>query len=381
MKKCVAPLSSLVIDQRSKIAPCCAWNGKYKDIDINKPIDQTARTLSDFRISAIMNELQFDKTPSCSQCTRGSTQYLMHNKYADPNINYKAYPTITNLHLKVSNFCNLACRMCDPDSSSVIAAERNITYNNSKHPHITSSLPIESTLYKSILENLKNIRYLWCSGGEPLSQKEIWSIIEYCYNNDLAKGIVLKFNTNGTVVLTDQQITQLLAFKEVQFDISVDGIGPIGEYIRTKSNWDKWEKNFKIYNDLAKKNSNLIINTNTAVSIFNVHVIDDLFNYFEKFRTENFGIQGSFTPVHYPIELSVQQLSKSVKQELLRTLSDKKSYDFLSLLRLPSADNNINIKDYIDTLDNNAISSNLYKNYKPFSEVDPSWYKRITSDS
>ena len=378
MKKCVAPLSSLVIDQRSKIAPCCAWSGRYTDINSNTTLNAAANLLNDYRSNAIKNKLDFTKSKSCSQCTNGSTQYIEHNSYADPNIDYIISPTITNLHLKVSNFCNLACRMCDPDSSSILATEQNKVYNDSKHPNILRSLSIDSILYKSILENLKNIKYLWCSGGEPLIHEEIWSIIDYCCNNDLAKNIVLKFNTNGTVVLKDHQIKQLVSFKEVYFDISVDGIGDIGEYIRTKSNWNSWKINFDKYLEISKNYTNINIRTNTAVSIFNVHVIDKLYNYFEKYRTEDFSVQGSYTPVHYPRELCVKNLPDAVKQELLQTTISRKPYDFLSLLKA-NPDKDINIKHHIDALDDTAIASNLYKNYKRFSEVDSEWYNKITN--
>lgn len=380
MKKCVAPLSSLVIDQRSKIAPCCAWNGKYKDINSNMSLTSAANLLNDSKNIAIKNKLDFTENKSCSQCINGSTQYIEHNNYADPNIDYTISPTITNLHLKVSNFCNLACRMCDPDSSSILATENNKVYNDSKHPHISKSLPIGSVLYKSILENLKNIRYLWCSGGEPLIHEEIWSIIDYCYNNNLAKNIVLKFNTNGTVILKDYQIKQLVSFKDVYFDISVDGIGDIGEYIRTKSNWNNWKINFDKYLEISKNYPNIHIRTNTAVSIFNVHVIDEIHDYFEKYRTEDFSVQGSFNPIHYPRELCVKNLPDAVKKELLQTTMSRKPYDFLSLLKA-QPDKDINIKHHIDTLDNTAIASNLYKNYKRFSDIDPKWYERITNDN
>lgn len=373
-KKCIAPLSSILIGQDSYVAPCCAWHGEYEKVDSNTSLKAASALLKSSKIAAIKNKLSFETLKSCSLCTYGSAQYKTHNQYADSNIDYMSSPTITNLHLKVSNFCNLACRMCDPESSSILAAENNKIYNNGKHPHISSSLPIDSILFKSIIENLKNIRYLWCSGGEPLIQKEIWTIIEYCYDNNLAKNIVLKFNTNGTVTLKESQIKQLVAFKEVFFDISVDGTGHIGEYIRTKSNWKQWQANFEKYNDLSDKYSNIHIHTNTAVSIFNIHIIDELYDYIGHRN------QGSYAPVWFPEEQSIRNLPTALKKELLDKITHRNAYDFLSLLKMET-NKNINIKKYIDTLDDTAINSRLYKNYKRFFEVDPEWYERITNEN
>ena len=124
---CVAPFSSLVIMPTGQLFPCCAWNNSPKlvaNLDKDKTINSNFNTTN----TAIRDVFLKNKNvpiKNCSDCISISKQNELHNLESNPNIDYLTTPTLTNLHLKISNLCNLACRTCDPYSSSLLAKEHN----------------------------------------------------------------------------------------------------------------------------------------------------------------------------------------------------------------------------------------------------------------
>ena len=372
---CIAPFSSAVIIQ-DKFDPCCEWQRDRNFIDNNKSIQAHHLELfAKHRKKFLDADGNVRRVRNCNTCAIASKQYLMHNSYARKDIDYISNPTLTNLHLKFNNFCNLACRMCDPKSSSILAKEHNRKFNDSKNPWIDQTLRKGSVLYNSLFESLHNLNRLWFSGGEPLIQEEVWEIIKYCVENDIAKNIDIKFNTNGTVVLTEEQKGMLLSFNAVNIDISMDGVGELAEYIRTKVVWDKWFKNFQDYLNFSKDRPQIQICIATALSIYNVHRIDEIWEFYSKF--DIYGM--SFTPVWFPQELCVSNLNPVAKDFIYEKYKNhprkSKFLEIFSLLKLRSA--NIDVKSYIDGIDNRAVASKMYKNYKPFKEVEEEWYNLL----
>jgi MoaA/NifB/PqqE/SkfB family radical SAM enzyme len=371
---CIAPFSSAVIIQ-DKFMPCCEWQHNKIFIDNDKKIEEHHDLFSEMRSKFFEADGNVRKVRNCNSCAVASKQYLMHNSYAKNDIDYFTKPTLTNLHLKFNNFCNLACRMCDPKSSSILAKEQNYKFNNNKNPWIDQTLVKGSKLYNSLFDALYNINRLWFSGGEPLIQEEVWEIIEFCVKKEIAKNIDIKFNTNGTVVLTQEQKNMLLEFNAVNIDISMDGIYNLAEYIRTKVVWTKWLKNFEDYMEFSKDQPQIEICIATALSIYNVHKLGEIQEFFSKYDIGGM----SFTPVFFPKELCVANLNNKAKDYLHKKYTNHKRkasiLEVFQLLKLRSQ--KVDIKSYVDKLDDNAIQSKMYKNYRPFKEIEKEWYSLL----
>lgn len=374
---CVAPFSSAVISINSNFEPCCEWGDEHVpfNVDVNKTLNENFKIFDEARQLFLEAECDVKKLKQCKTCATASRQYMFHNSAADTNIDYISNPTITNLHLKFSNFCNLACRMCDHNSSSILAKEMSKTFNTSKNPNIKNTLPTDSVLYKSIFDNISDFNTLWFSGGEPLIQDQVWEIIKYCYDNNYAKNISLKFNTNGTVNINEKQKEMLLSFKHLNLDISVDGVGSLTEYIRTKLSWKKWLENFENY----LSTDGIEVNLALALSVLNAQKIVEFIKYFEYLESpEIIGI--SMTPVWYPQELCISNLNDNAKNYLLNIYEQYPQYKdklWTAYNMINSPRETYDIKGYIDNLDKRAKKSGMYPNYKSFSEVEPDWYNLL----
>lgn len=383
---CIAPFSSLVLLLSDAVQPCCNWlaDDNYK---INTKIDPTQSVNDLFentnsKIRMLFMKKEHTKYQVCKKCFEGNqSQYISHNKAAkEQPRNFVVNPLLTNLHIQPSNFCNLACRMCTPINSNLLAREKNANDTNDKRFNSSKKFEIKNVsehtpLFESILKQLEFVNTLWFSGGEPLINQEVWSILEYAVQQGYNNNISLKFNTNGTLSLSQEKRKILQTFKKVEMDISMDGVDAVAEYIRTNLNFNEWVENFKNYRKLFP---NLILAH--TLSVFNIHLYDEFLDYFC-----DFDIPISLNFCYYPLEISPRSLSEHAKDYVIEKYKKSKYLnnpqilsiiEFLNINRQAMLPSNA-ISNYVDAQDTNAIKQNLYKNYRPYREIQPEWFEYL----
>lgn len=387
---CVAPFSSLFVRSDGKSFPCCKFNYSA----INK-VDQTKDQEWNFnyinqkvRDEFLQKGNDIANYKDCKMCSINpkTGQHLMHNTNAKEEIDYIANPTLTNLHLKFSNQCNLACRICESGCSSLIHTEDNLLFNAGLRPEVPSNPNIKldnnSVLMQSFKENIHNLNTLYFSGGEPLLQDEVWEFLTLANDQGHSKNIDLQFNTNGTVKLNQERYNILKSFKSIDISVSMDGIGKHAEYIRTNTSWPRWVENIKNYKAEFSNYPNLRLGIVLTVSVFNVHIVDKVLDFFKN----EIDLNVDLNFVHWPPHLCVLNLSRKLKDSLIEYYTglaknykpvDKYYIIFTELSEFLKNENNIissEIVKFIDLKDNLVLENSLYKNYRPFREVDPEWY-------
>jgi hypothetical protein len=220
-------------------------------------------TLDESRNSPLMNRLRKNMiagewSPECKRCrveeNSGLTSNRQHAIYDwkmtvddvknytsdDGTIDTKQFPVIS-YDMRFGNLCNLVCRMCSPtDSHSWYEQWYSYTGKDSfKDTHgvvqlIRNSVGRLTTsdydwhnsenFWVQIEDNLDNIRHVYMAGGEPLLIERHYEFLQKCIDRDVAKNIVLEYNTNGTTL--PKRATELWKkFKQVEF--------PTHEKIRT----------------------------------------------------------------------------------------------------------------------------------------------------
>jgi len=157
--------------------------------------------------------------------------------------------------LYVSNLCNQACVTCNGRASSKWA---DIESKMGMVAHQAPSAADPQIDYK----NAKRIELL---GGEPLFDPKTFAILDRLKSNNNTD-CVISFVTNGSVELKDTAIDQLKSFKNLNICVSIDGIGPVFEYMRWPGRWPTLLKNIDQYRSIA---SNLSVSyTISAVNAF-----------------------------------------------------------------------------------------------------------------
>jgi MoaA/NifB/PqqE/SkfB family radical SAM enzyme len=370
---CVAPWSSLHITD--KMHPCCVIEKSrgttiYPNKNLNWNFNHTNYHLRQ-EFQAAGTDIQ--KYERCFQCSsKNDSQNLQHNIKASESIDYIKDPILTYLHIKFSNKCNLSCRMCDPVHSNMLFKELKSVYSKAvdfDSDGYYENLSRDSVLYKSILNDLHNIKHLWFSGGEPFLHDEVWEILELMYEKDLTKDLTLQVNTNGTIKLTQHRLDILNSCKKLEMHISMDGFEKYAEYIRTGVVWDRWIENIREYKNIKHR-----LEITITVTVFNVHIIDKMIELFE--IKEDFGL--ILNMVFNPNELSVinmNQRAKDYVNEKYKDIDNNKIKELLYFINENEnrIDSNL-IVDFIDNKDNHVLENSFYKNYIPFRDIDPEWY-------
>ena len=257
---CTLPFIHSHASVNGTFKPCCNAETRDSVKAYGKAFNSrnSAYTLETWFHGPEMNKLRQDlltnvRNPVCGRCWRdedrggSSIRSRMNEKYAHLANPHK--PEIKYLDLKLSNECNLQCRMCDQTQSHLINRdvdlinEQGLTMptNWVSGPNWSKDYmnKIKPDQYDALLRLIPHIKVLKVTGGEPTIQPEVIQLFDECIKQGVAKDIKLNITTNGTK-FTRRFLDKISVFNEVYFNISVDGYGPTYEYIRYPFKWDKF---------------------------------------------------------------------------------------------------------------------------------------------
>jgi hypothetical protein len=123
------------------------------------------------------------------------------------------------------------------------------------------------------------------------------------------KDIEIKYATNGTTLGISKGRTihdYWPHFRSVAVNVSLDGIGPVYEYIRGNSNWTEVVENIQDIQTIS--NVSRVVGA-VAVQVSNVLILDKMIEEF----LDKMGVVFYTNMVQHPNVLSVQVLPKALK--------------------------------------------------------------------
>ena len=264
----------------------------------------------------------FREEEACSESPR--TRY--NQKYRlDCELSETPPLNIQYIDLRLGNKCNLACRMCNPYTSSSLFREweelskQNLSHlieplSESEKKKFKNLAWPEKMDFSKLLPIMKNVEEIYLTGGEPLLIKEQSDLLDQIIQKGFASNISLKYNTNMTRY--DRQILSLWKyFKQIHLHISIDGFGKLNDYIRHPSKWQKIEDNLKELTFFNKKNSNITFRIDCTVQMYNITSMTDLLLWVKK---QNFN--SYFNILDYPKFLNVRVLPDKLKKKAKESL-------------------------------------------------------------
>ena len=205
------------------------------------------------------------------------------------------------IHYKIdtSNTCNAACVTCGGDSSSTwnkVQRKNNLpTRKNWK------ILPDRTTDWI----NYTSAESVSFRGGEPFLSDTNFYILEQLIKHNNTDCFV-SFVTNGSFSLNTRQKKILAKFKNLNFCFSIDGIGPVFEYLRWPLKWADIENNI-----LWCQTNNVKASVSYTLSNMNLlyHATTT-----QWFRDQN--MDYLINPVYSPRHFRPESLSAEIKQHL-----------------------------------------------------------------
>jgi pyruvate-formate lyase-activating enzyme len=184
------------------------------------------------------------------------------------------------IELRLGNVCNVACRTCNPYSSSKWIPDYN------KLTNIDKSFPIFSynTSYRwpeidkvwtDLEKYIKQVKVIYINGGEPTLIKQHVSFLNKLANI-VGKNVELRYNINATGV-SEEIIEVWNKFDAVKIQCSIDDLGIRNEYIRWPT---KWENVLETLDRLQQEKFKVMITQ--TVSFMNYCNIPEFYNFFNE---------------------------------------------------------------------------------------------------
>jgi len=174
---------------------------------------------------------------------------------------------ISEIKMRSGSSCNLACRMCVPQSSNQVD---NVWKAIGRERLPQENYDIEMEMY--IRSNIEDIKYIQVLGGEPFNHKKIINLLKWIVDSGHSGKIKLNVFTNG-MLMNDRMFDQLQKFKMANITFSLEAHGEVNDYIRQKSDWNTIEKNM-----MTSVEKGLAVQVQSTLSVLNIcriHVLQD----------------------------------------------------------------------------------------------------------
>jgi len=329
-----------------EIQPCCLQLPLDETVDPDKSF--IPQFINNDKISLIKkNFANGVRDKSCKMCwdaeDNGSLSKRQMLLEEFKNYTDLQSTELTHFDLRLSNKCNLKCKMCNSWASSQWESlgqelfEQGIETTFYKEHSKINQTTVNYKIIQEVLEN-KNIKQITLAGGEPFLMPEVEELI-FKLSEQQRYDVKLKLITNVTSAKT--KIIKELEKFDTHIIASIDGVEEELEYQRYPAKWKTIENNFiKFYN------ANVKIAISPAISMLTFLTVDKFIYWCEKFPNAFV----NYKEVHEPSYLSFSLIPLDIRQDLHNNL---KNYKLKS-----------NMTNW-----ENFISSSMYK-YRPITDQE-----------
>lgn len=234
--------------------------------------------------------------------------------------------------LHTGNKCNIKCRGCSPQWSDQIDREFkkfNIRSASRSIPSQLEKLSI-ATIDEIDIDSLSPKHRVYFQGGEPTIMPEVVEFMKECVRRNITN-FELAMCTNG-LVLSEEFLELTTHFSKMNFSFSIDGYGPINDYWRWGSKWDKVIKNAHRIKSLGH-----FLSINTVPGIYNVTNMHRLFEFLDRefpttgvyMQINHVGFQSAYNHPRADLVMESMQRCKNTKVYFSNAKSCKTSIDSL----------------------------------------------------
>lgn len=250
-------------------------------------------------------------------------------------------PDYLMVSMMLDNVCNTACQFCSPHISSKLASIQNSPLKIRQVGSYEEKLP------------LSRITQIDLEGGEPSNSKNVKSLL----GNLPHRVKTLKMYTNARTFL-DELVPLAEKNIELQISISLDGIGPVQEYLRWPTQWNEFCQALEKYKKLQEQFPKLVnLCFKTTLCALNINDIPNIIEY-----AKSQDIVHSMSQLAYPSVLHISAINHYTVRAKEKLLSSDD--ETLKKLALGMAVNNANqqqIDEFIANQD--RIRKISIKNY------------------
>lgn len=318
---CILPWMHLATNASGNLRVCCnSTPGKnFVTKEDGKPYklnrDNLEEAWNSDVYSTIRKQMLSDERPDmCVRCFREedvgikSARQSWNSKWQEDKEYTEDAPfDIKYVDLRLGNLCNLKCRMCNPYASNMWVKEWHLVdtaLDPAEYERLSKmNWPEDKKTWENLFSIAHTVDEIYLTGGEPTVIKEQQKLLDYFIDNNTAKDIRLKYNTN-LVLLPAWLLERWGHFKRVQLNCSIDATGALDTYIRHPSKWKKIVKNFEAIRQLP----NAGIEIHCTVQMYNILYLDKLIEWALPYNVKIY-----FNILNHPDELNIRVLPNELK--------------------------------------------------------------------
>ena len=233
---CTQPFNHIDIiveNDKVQLQPCNVWSNKKYTIEEYK------EGVADLK-EILQTSYHY---PGCRICWNEDkknirSRRVAQNQFVDDN--NLSLQKLQSLGVRYGTLCNSKCMICSHNrSSSWIVDSEKLGYKiEEQHRFKKNLLPGVDIFFDNF--DLDELKYVEFHGGEPLMQSYPAEFLKRVKNLDQ---LIVKFNTNLTILPSPELNELLKKCKRVDFLLSVDDIGDRYEMVRYPGKWDIFTKN------------------------------------------------------------------------------------------------------------------------------------------
>ena len=323
---CLVPWTSIDIRPNGTIAPCC----KYRETPEEK-LNITQVSIDDYTNSTFLKKIKDtmlqNKWPEgCFRCQQEEASGIKSKRILD----YERWPTEFDTYtedkgyiiaaIAFGNTCNLKCITCHSGASSLWRKEYFDIYGIDNAP--VDKLSSDAS---EIYDAMPNIIHLDIPGGEPfLSEiKKQKRLLQRYIDSGQSKDITLHYTTNGQIFPGQEWWNLWQNFKEIDMQLSIDGVGKRYEYIRFPAKEGTIEKNIQLYIEKEKTNNNLRLSVSHTVSSYSIYYLTEFFDWCEQVGLPRPWCGVVNTPKH----MRPQVFPQAIKNKIIKHLNSSRHQD------------------------------------------------------
>jgi hypothetical protein len=315
---CTAPWTHTYISPQSERRMCCAsreehqFQKQYIDASNDEKYGEVKEsgTIADYNPVSLKEHwnspymmdirkklMAGEKIPQCDVCNdsllsnstyrQWFTGFLFNDKidqcFEETDEDGRTTMEPISFDYRYSNLCNFKCRMCGEQLSSSWETEKrkHDLWTPEQQPFmVPENKKIIEKFQKEVVEEefweyIKSgtVEELYWVGGEPLMYDIHWKSMDRLQADNNLHKVHLRYNSNlSRVRYKDYYLYDWLPqAKDWTMCASIDGTGPIGEFIRTGLNWEEWDRNFREGVELPGGHDKMIMDlTITGPGLFDI---------------------------------------------------------------------------------------------------------------
>lgn len=352
---CPLPFNHLFINNAGILNACCIsypqyaskdeFGGELGDRSVLKAGLKNA--LKSNYIQSMQDKMHTQVWPkSCLTCQANETAGIKSRRIQEIELANPSAPDldgIQTMDLRIGNVCNLACRMCSPFSSVALVKEWS-DLNAKPSKLIDESIQTylkqdwrnwaeSKEIWDELFDVSHSVREINFAGGEPFLNLAHVNYLRKLASNGQSEKIQISYNTNLT--LLPKWLEELLqSFKKVKVMVSIDGVGPLAEFIRYPIVWGNFERCLSDLNGLKQRHgAKLEVAFNTTVQAYNILGLTELFEYLSHSPYDHLPKFTYANILHNPAYFNIANLPPQIK-----AAADQKFQLFRKKMKSPESE-------------------------------------------